>query len=256
MFLPPDRFLVIPDVHQNIRWVEAALARELGAVDGVIFLGDYFDPKLSTAASADRVADFFAGLPDSLGKPVYFLVGNHDLPYLYDIQCQWQNLAPFENPYRCSGYMPERSRWIAKRWDRAFCSRLRGVVMANGHILSHAGVHRSHFDGLKPKEEPTVDQLDAIAKQVAEALTDLIGRIDPLLFAVATARGGFDAVGSVTWLDWYEEFKDNLPWPQIVGHTVQTKPDKKGRSWNIDTRGKHYGILTPKGFETRKIELG
>ncbi len=252
MLLPTARYLIIPDVHQNLRWVEGILDRDLDDADAVIFLGDYFDPKLNAAASADRVAEFFARLPASLPKPIHFLVGNHDLPYLFDLQCRWEGAVPLDNPYRCSGYMPERSRWIVKEWNQDFCARLHPLFFANGYAISHAGLHRAHFANLAGKQPPTLDDLLALSLKLKNSLDDLQTGIDPQLFAVAKARGGADPVGSLTWLDWGSEFEDDLPWPQIVGHTVQPKPQRNGRSWNIDTRGCHYGLLTPTGFETRK----
>ncbi len=252
LLLPTASYLVLPDVHQNIRWVETVLERELAHVDGIVFLGDYFDPKLNTAASADRVAEFFLGLPEQLGKPTHFLVGNHDLPYLYDLQCRWQGEMPIENPYRCSGYMPERSRWIAKFWDQEFCSRLQPILFANRYALTHAGLHRRHFEGLPAGQEPTFAALELLAQRLKVSLDNLQQRPEPQLFAIAPARGGADPVGSVTWLDWNDEFEDDLPWPQLIGHTVLNKAQRKGRSWNLDSRTCHYAILTPRGVDIRK----
>ncbi len=52
------------------------------------------------------------------------------------------------------------------------------------------------------------------------------GKINPWLDA-GFARGGLQAIGGMTWLDWNEEFAPVPYVNQIVGHTQLTNPEEK-----------------------------
>ena len=241
------RFLVMPDVHQNLDWVEEVLAEEASNVEGVVFLGDYFDAKISNPPSPQTTADYFLKIEKRLGKPVALLVGNHDLPYLYDIQKQDSNARQTGlNPYSCSHYHPHASEGIAAKWTLPFRSKLRAMVMVNGYLLSHAGLHSDYLPNANQK---ALEELD---EQLRRSLETLTTKAHPALASVSPARGGTDPVGGVTWQDWHQEFEDSLPWPQIVGHTALETPQQNGRSWNLDTRGHHYALLDEAGIDVRE----
>ena len=59
------------------------------------------------------------------------------------------------------------------------------------------------------------------------------------------------------WCDWNEEFVDDLPFPQIVGHTADAKPRRKGRSWCLDCGQTHYGVLEADGtLVVKRVKKG
>jgi len=81
--------LIIPDVHQDIKSVKKILAIEdINLIDEVVFLGDWFDsfhepPKV---ASFKDTCLFVRDLvwENNKNKKMVFLVGNHDLAYIYN----------------------------------------------------------------------------------------------------------------------------------------------------------------------------
>ena len=66
--------------------------------------------------------------------------------------------------------------------------------------------------------------------------------LHPLLRA-GWVRGGDQAKGGCTWLDWDEEFEDIPGVPQIVGHTIGKEPRWKGASLCLDTQLRHYAVI-------------
>ncbi len=85
------------------------------------------------------------------------------------------------------------------------------------------------YDNFEPGQ--ALDSLDELCKIVEEFLPhQYFG-----LLAAGQARGGDAPVGGITWQDWNLEFKDELPFPQIVGHTQSPEGARqKGRSWCLD----------------------
>jgi hypothetical protein len=47
------------------------------------------------------------------------------------------------------------------------------------------------------------------------------------------------------WLDWDTEFVDDLPLPQVVGHTRGAHARNKDRSWCIDCAQTSVALLDP-----------
>ena len=52
-------------------------------------------------------------------------------------------------------------------------------------------------------------------------------------------------VGGPLWLDWDSEFVDDLPLPQVVGHTRGREARRKDRSWCIDATQTCAGLIDP-----------
>ncbi|MCC5836063.1 MAG: metallophosphoesterase [Opitutales bacterium] len=77
-----DRCLLIFDIHQNIRWLQRILQRELDQVSQVVLGGDYFDPYSAEADTAGRTAETLLSLRGQLGDRLTVLLGNHDIQYL------------------------------------------------------------------------------------------------------------------------------------------------------------------------------
>jgi hypothetical protein len=74
--------LLIFDIHQNLPWAEAILAKEAGNFDRLVLGGDYFYPtKHSVLTSARETALWLKGIPARFPDATIFL-GNHDIPYV------------------------------------------------------------------------------------------------------------------------------------------------------------------------------
>lgn len=242
--------LVIPDIHQHIEWADKILSREADQAEHIVLLGDYFDPKVGKARAAKDTAAYIQRIAKRYRQKISFLVGNHDLPYLYDFQNPDALKRGEINPYTCSGYKSDRSKKIAAKLSREFVSLLQPFILIKGQLLSHAGLHAGHFPD---SSACTIEQLQSLKLELKNSLMNLAAGVVPALAAVSFVRGGTAPLGGVTWLDWGKEFEDNLPWPQIVGHTIQDQePSKKGRSWNLDTRAGHYALLTDEGVTIKR----
>ncbi|MBD5782230.1 metallophosphoesterase [Pelagicoccus sp. NFK12] len=237
--------LVLPDIHQNIDWAEAVLQKEAPAADRIVVLGDYFDTKVEAAADVAQTCLYLSQLEKRYDAPFTFLVGNHDLPYLYDLHHQRRPDASDWNPYFNGAYKPYLSESIQGHLAPQFLRKLEPFAFAQGWILSHAGLHPRHL--ASPDSAGLQALYDALKPQVLRLPSDK----PQALAAVGAARGGTDAHGGIVWQDWFKEFEDALPWPQIVGHTLIPEPNQKGRSWDLDTKNGSYGILRGGELEIR-----
>ncbi|MBC7365747.1 MAG: metallophosphoesterase [Undibacterium sp.] len=242
MVLNVRRCLVIPDVHQNVAWVERVLARETEC-DLAVFLGDYFDIRtpLKIRTGVGATCAYLMKTWQERGRKSVFLLGNHDVQYLEAKPACDQYCTPRNLHYKCgSAYTHAAAAEVAKGLSEEFWSGTRLFVSVNGWLLSHAGVAQT----LWPPQASTADSLAALEDQAARALTTMRKGAHPLLQAGAV-RGGDATVGGITWQDWDHEFSDALPCPQIVGHTAsELGARKKGRSWCVDGNQTCYGVLT------------
>jgi hypothetical protein len=242
MLLHANRCLIIPDVHQNIAWVERIFAQETDQ-DLVVFLGDYFDSYLP-AKLRTGVAATCAYLEDKrreLGGRGVFLLGNHDIQYLEaKPACDFYK-TPRNLHYKCgSAFKHSAASKIAKGLMPEFWQNARLFVCVNGLLLSHAGL----APVLWPQRPTFTDSLTALSEECQTALLTMKRGPHPLLQA-GKIRGGDAPIGGITWLDWDDEFSDALPFPQIVGHTGSEQGARnKGRSWCLDGHQSCYGVLT------------
>jgi len=240
--------LVIPDTHQNIDWVEAILGKEAAHVSQVIFLGDYLDAKVPSAKSPEETARYLTQLPARFPElPITFLAGNHDLPYLYDLQNNRSPESAIPNPYSNGAYIPTYSEQVREHFNQDFLSQLEPFALVQGFLMSHAGLHKEHFPS------PSTKALQELHKDLSQKIAKLPEQRPPALAAVGIARRGLDPIGGLAWLDWFHEFEDSLPWPQIVGHTLINEPDSKGRSWNLDTRNGSYALIQNSEIQIRSL---
>lgn len=250
MTLQSQRCIIIPDVHQNIAWVERILARET-THDLVVFLGDYFDsylpPKLRTSVSG--TCAFLDKLRRSSGigggPRVVFLLGNHDIQYLEAKPACDRRRTPRNLHYQCgAAFIHSAAKQIAKDLPPEFWQSARLFVEVNGYLLSHAGV----ASALWPVRATFAESVATLDLACATALRTMTVKSSPLLRA-GEVRGGDQAVGGITWQDWDHEFTDALPCPQVVGHTADLGGARQnGRSWCLDGRQTTYGVLTPEGL--------
>lgn len=252
-----SRYLVIPDVHQKVEVVEKILYKN--TFDTLISLGDWFDDFNDTPEMAIRTAEYLLDLQSRFGDRFVWLLGNHDVPYVYPL---------LYSSHMCSGVTKEKARAITKVFDGKLDKKSIYLmyIIAQTEIpivLSHAGLSPTVFgcpmtlkiDLLKLKEK--CDRL----------VTDMqLGIDDPILHA-GKARGGRLECGGLIWQDWNMEFSPDIDFHQIVGHTplelfsvirhdfsqmipanvehtfAEYELSKPGLNFNIDTHLEHYIIV-------------
>jgi 3',5'-cyclic AMP phosphodiesterase CpdA len=257
MPLNARRCLIIPDVHQDIAWVERILMREdAGDVspDLIVFLGDYFDSRrpVTQRAGTAETCVYLDALRVRLGERAIFLLGNHDVQYLEARAACLARRTPRHLRYKCgAAFSHSAAKRIAKDLSPEFWSAARLFVSVNGWLLSHAGVAAEHW----PLRAIPVDSLRAFDEACVAALETITAPLasHPLLEA-GRVRGGDAEVGGITWLDWDDEFADELPFPQVVGHTSdESGARQRGCSWCLDGGQTCYGVLGPAGLSVRSV---
>lgn len=244
-----DRCLVVPDVHQDLAWLKRILAAEESNCDLIVFLGDYFDSvkRPDEVAPVAEVARWMRAYKEANPDRVVLLLGNHDLHYWEAAHACWRQRSPKDMRYATNAFSKSHARKIAKEWDASFWAKLRLFVEVNGWLLSHAGL-AAEFGYPHLETDAALSELDAHCELV---LRDFMKAEFPILHA-GRVRGGYQPVGGILWQDWFEEFEDSHPLPQIVGHSKprggSAPARQKGRSWCLDGAQTTYGILTSEGL--------
>jgi len=104
-----------------------------------------------------------------------------------------------------------------------------------------------------PATDSANDSLHLLEEKCKVALAIMRHGPQPLLAAGKT-RGGDTPIGGLTWFDWNDEFSDDLPLPQIVGHTAdEVGARQKGRSWCVDGNQSYYAVLENGECEVRNV---
>jgi len=243
------RCVIVPDLHEDIAWASRVLEQEKEAgADIIAFLGDYFDTaaKHNVRVGKRAVCDWLLQVREEWRGRSLFLLGNHDVQYLESKPaCEGHHQPRGKHFYRCgSAFTAAGAHNVAKGLPQVFWDDARLFAVVNGYLLSHAGLARAFW----PMAANLDQALEALQQECEQALLSISHRPHRLLDA-GKVRGGDAAIGGLTWLDWNEEFADDLPLPQIVGHTGDNSgARRRGRSWCIDGRQTCYGILTPNGF--------
>ncbi len=243
--LSTDLCLCIFDPHQNLRWMKRVMEKESERVTHVVLGGDYFDTaqRSSDVSPVSEVCDYLLHLDSLLGDRLTILLGNHDVHYYEAKRWCAQRRNPPHSNYRCSGYTNNKAKAIAKGLGWDFWRKCRLFQQVNGWLVSHAGVARRHWHdevdlGL------AIEALDNQCRTVVEQLPHR----DFAILQPGAVRGGGQIVGGITWLDFEEEFVDDLPLPQIFGHTMSSAgARKKGRSWCVDGGQSVYALLRATG---------
>ena len=208
------RTLIIPDLHHCTDHAEHWLATQRN--DRVVFLGDYFDNFGDDVSDARRTAFW---LRDRIEKTEdLFLLGNHDIPYMF----------PRDPQLYCPGFTAAKARGIGEVLRPAHWQRFRLAHAEQGWLMSHAGFHPVWL------KEPTVEWILQRCDQAMQKAKR--GIVDPIL-GVGQDRGGSQHFGGPLWMDWY----DLTPIPginQVVGHTpdiyVREKMKPKSRNYCLD----------------------
>ena len=226
--------LLIPDIHERLDRLAAALRGRIEKADRVVFLGDWFDA--FGAVDLRRVGQVCGFINGNVGGielvvtpgatfdartvPATFLLGNHDCHYFFR-----------HNGFKCSGYNNQKQDVIDANLPDVIREHFKIYTHVGPYLVSHAGFTEATLQYARPEVE-------------AEALkTALAGGFDPL-FGAGYDRGGNQPVGGPTWLDWSN--LQHIPeCAQIVGHTNGRDVRVKGglgvphNSYCLDTSLRH-----------------
>lgn len=215
--------LIIPDIHNKWRIAERIIAEN--PADKRIFLGDIYDDFGDTLEQVEAMAWWHK---QALGDPKnVFLWGNHDLPYAYP------HLK--EDELYCSGNTRQKAEVINSVLSPEDWAKTKVCAWEGDWLLSHAGFSATFL------------QQEDIEEMAQSAMKSLEHEHVPILFRAGWARGGDQAKGGVTWLDWNEEFEPIAGIQQIVGHTPGKTPRRKGDNWCLDTHLHHAATLDAGG---------
>lgn len=226
--------LVVPDVHLRLDGLIDILSH-WGDRGPVVMLGDFFDDFNDTVEDNVKMAIFLK--ERVLGRGNYTVImGNHDLHY-----------HPHCPPELCcSGFHPDKHRGI--------CGVLSpddflGFKWAHSHadtLFTHAGLHPrlmpAFFDG----------GAGELAEWIGRTCQTAFENRDPSepLLRAGRARGGYQPVGGVIWMD-AREYQPVHGIRQVFGHTPMRSPLRCGEgrdsSWCIDTNSSNAAIITPMG---------
>lgn len=258
------RTVVIPDIHQRIGWVEKIISLEPSA-DEFVFLGDWFDAWEGShgISSFGETCLYLRNLATAhpLAHRFVFLVGNHDMPYIYQNSSSSRTSVKNTEAYSCSGFTRSKARTFRKVFyetglrDGFFISNFAPAYRTQGVTLSHAGIHPSYLLPGENLESLMSFRLPLVWSNFRNRA--LAG--NDLLSSCGHARGGLEQHGGLLWLDWNVEFvpSESLG-RQVVGHTSIQEPSARrlgfsDESWNIDT-GRDYAVLVDGVITTRHLE--
>jgi hypothetical protein len=257
--------LVIPDVHQDLAGVRKIFQIEKSeSFDEIIFLGDWFDsfhepPKVS---SFKDTCLFLRDLVwNNKSNKMVFLVGNHDLAYIYNNKKSGYSSIIPSLTYWCSGVTKNKIGTFRQVFydkslkDDWFIDNFKIAHKSQGWIFSHAGmVNRQIPYG------HTIDKvIDEVLPDVWANFRNTLHSKNALISAVGTVRGGQDNTGGLLWLDYYSEFFPSADvGKQVFGHSYVPEPtatafDTEYESWNLDTNLKDYAIIRDGRLTTYKI---
>lgn len=224
------RYIIFPDIHGRSFWKDAVEAYKEFDDISYIFLGDYLDPyDYEDITPEEAIANFKEILKFQIESksPVYLLVGNHDIHYMFD------------NAARSSRYNYQYKDEIESVFADAMTGnnilQMDHTVEINGKIFyfSHAGVSKEwvennkkalyanhqlekNFDIDSWKKLPSFNYL-LESPSMNKNFVDALGNI-------SCYRWGSDPAGSMVWADWQEFLFDTAKIPgmiQIFGHTQQ-----------------------------------
>lgn len=243
MIINKQKIVFFTDPHQDCWWVERILKKEKYA-DYWICGGDLFDSFKDYPDVYDirATAKYFMGLKKGLGEKLIMLVGNHDLGPYYAYYSYASGKLPKFQPYYCSGYTSYKAQEIAKEISHEFIVTQKLSVMANGWLISHAGV-LPHLIPVAPTQK---ESLNKFFEECERVWANFREEYKHPFFRAGLSRGGRFGAAGLTWCDWDCDFVDGLPWPQLVGHTTQQGPPRRNKSsWCCDQLQSWYCVIEP-----------
>jgi hypothetical protein len=255
--------IVIPDVHQRIQDVRKILIEEKD-YDEVVFLGDWFDsffepPKV---ASFEETCEYLRHLVlEHHNKDKFvFLLGNHDVGYIYENKNFSDRPISKTLKYFCSGFTASKAKKFRKQFfdrglkDEFFTNYFKPAHRTQNWTLSHAGLQPEHI----PVGYDVDKVVNELLPEVWRNFRNLEFNHNWLISGAGIARGGNCKIGGVLWCDWNMEFRANKDiGKQVVGHTICREPSVEAmntdyETWNLDTE-KFYGIILNGRLTTKSI---
>jgi hypothetical protein len=238
-----EKCLIIPDIHLEIAWPEAAIKAE--APDKVIFTGDYFDSRV--CENKKLFENTAAWLKNSLNKPSHtspkriHLMGNHD-------GYRFPDNAHLTNYKGCTS---EKAKLINSILTKEDWDKLKLFHVEQGWLFTHAGLHKAHTGSLPSITLEAVEQwLDG---QVKQALIQAEMFNTHWIFEAGRARHGEADYGGITWCDATREFQPIEGIKQCFGHSAQNSPlwiDQN--NLDLDCKQQYYGVLINGQIQTKK----
>jgi hypothetical protein len=244
--------LIIPDIHQRIVLVEDVLKKE--SYDEVVFLGDWFDSFFEPphVASFLDTCLFLRDLMTEHPKreKFTFLLGNHDIQYIYlNKASSHTHIVPVRE-YYSSGFTKNKAKQFRKVFfdnnlrDQFFIKNIKLAYKSQDFLFSHAGVMPNHLN-----YNENVDILvNDVLPDVWANFRNFTHNRNYFLSEVGSCRGGSAQIGGILWLDARHEFEPSKHiGKQIFGHTTFADPfvyaeGESHESWCLDTE-KHYGVV-------------
>jgi hypothetical protein len=255
--------IIVPDVHQRVDFVKYILETEKD-YDEVVFLSDWFDsfwvpPKVAGFEETCKYLKHLILEHPNKDKFV-FLLGNHDISYIYNNNDSSAHRLSKTIKYYCSGFTASKAKKFRHQFydcglkDNFFLKYFKPVHRTQGWTLSHAGLSEKHI----PYGKTPDDLIEGIISFVWKNFRDFTVPHHYLISGAGFARGGDCNVGGVLWLDWNMEFEaSEAIGKQIVGHTTVREPEcrhmnTEKESWNLDTE-RDYGIIINGRVTTKRI---
>lgn len=215
--------LVIPDIHQGLKAVEIIeteyLKDKTGAADKIVFLGDLVDEwtsdKLwSTEQNPLKVISRIVNIKKALGDKFIWLLGNHDLGYLYSRQ---------SDSHRISGHQYSHEDEIGKALMDNL-SKIQICTKIDDVVYSHGGFTKTWLNYAKSimNNNPNVFTKNNIIDRINQTLiydSNGVTWYNTLFDHKGLDPYGDDTVEGPLWVRPSSVIIDNAFHKQIVGHT-------------------------------------
>jgi hypothetical protein len=247
------KILAIPDIHEDLNFLARVQTQEnFDDYDHIVCLGDYFDPRVpATDTRLEATANKIRELKRHYGDKLHLICGNHDLPYwALRPDCVESSEKPnFRIGFSMNCTTLERAKIVNRILGKSFWQQLRGAVLLDGILFSHAGIHPVFW----PDSSSTEESYQLFSNKWDKAFASIYDEAMNPLFTIGKARKGTAPFGGPLWMDWQHEFLDGLETPQIVGHTRWPDEPTIGRSRCIDMGQVGYGVITDGRFKEKLL---
>ena len=246
--------LIIPDVHQNIGFVNAILKKE-DWFDHCVFLGDWFDTfrgiDNKVAYSMKETCKWINSKLDD--DRFTWLLGNHDLSYISSYRKDTFSIRG--NYFCCSGWTKNKAKRFNRTIDPEWLKKIELCCKVGDAYCVHAGFSREQFEPYTTEEQ----NINLMYADWEKSKSTFMFDADHWIGKVGPCRYGTDRYSSPVWLDFFGEFKPLDEVRIICGHTnsahnPQCKTSSSGLdNWCIDNEQKMYMVYHNGKFEIKPI---
>lgn len=238
--------LIIPDVHEDVKWVEKILEKEnLCDIDKIIFLGDWFDSKSEKSVGAKETCKFMMVLDHQYGDKISWCVANHDIPYYFDIHFLRKNKRVKGNPFYNGSYSHTKARKISKVLTDEFISKQKLAHVVDNVLYTHAGATPDLIPTRLDENEKVCLDIDKFLEECDSVMKNFVYKSGHPFFRVGKVRGGSSKTGGLIWCDGTYEFWTTAEMPfSIFAHTPQYMvPNILNNHLKLDFRQTRYAII-------------